>query len=65
MKVTSKQVHQLVALLHSSLEKNIVGYLCYDLETRHKMLNEIIDQQDDTLIETDVKVTDESNNSRE
>ena len=46
MKLTNKQAQQLVALLQSSLEKNVVGFLCYDIETRASMLNEIINQQD-------------------
>lgn len=51
MKLTQKQALQLFALLQSSLEKNVVGYLCYGWEARSQLLNEIIDQQDgDSLI---------------
>jgi hypothetical protein len=54
MKISDKQAHQLVALLQSSLEKNVVGYLCYDIDTREAMLNEIISQQDQELVELNV-----------
>lgn len=52
MKLTQQQAFQLLALLQSSLSKNVVGYLCYDLEQRTQLLNEIITQQDnENLIE--------------
>ena len=53
MKLSSKQASQLVMLLQSSLEKNIVGYLCYDYDTRHAMLTEILHQQDAKVVDLD------------
>jgi hypothetical protein len=53
MKLSNKQAHQLLALLHSSIEKNVVGFLCFDYETRVKMLNEIINQQDSEVKEVE------------
>lgn len=46
MKLTQRQAMQLMALLQSSLSKNVVGYLCYDIKQRTVLLNEIINQQD-------------------
>ena len=51
MKLSEKQAVMLITLLQSSLEKNVVGYLCYDFPTRSALLNEIINQQDESLIQ--------------
>jgi hypothetical protein len=56
MRLSDKQAHQLVALLQSSTEKNVVGFLCFDFETRISMLNEIINQQDTEVKEINPKV---------
>jgi len=55
MKLSDKQAHQLVALLQSSTEKNMVGFLCYDYKTRCSMLNEIINQQDSEVKEVELE----------
>jgi hypothetical protein len=54
MKITSKQLQMLMVLLQDS-QKNLVGFFSYDLETRNKLLNEIINQQDTELIDLDTK----------
>ena len=53
MKITEKQIILLYTLLVSSLEKNIIGYLCLDFEQRTNLLNDIIKlQEDETVIDT-------------
>ena len=54
MKLTQKQAMQLVILLQSSLSKNILGYLCYNVDDRALLLSNIMNQQDDeTLVDLD------------
>jgi hypothetical protein len=50
MKITNKQLQMLMVLLQDS-QKDVVGLFSYDLETRNKLLNEIINQQNTELIE--------------
>ena len=38
MILTEKQAIELTMLLLSSLGKNVVGYLCFDIEQRGKLL---------------------------
>ena len=40
----------LMVILQDS-QKNLVGFFSYDLETRNKLLNEIINQQDNELVD--------------
>lgn len=47
MKITEKQVLMLFALLQSSLEKDIEGYLIYNFEQRVALLKVIVKQQSD------------------
>ncbi len=54
MKLSNKQAHQLVALLQSSISKNVIDYLCYPFEQRLEMLNIILDQQDHEVVELKV-----------
>jgi hypothetical protein len=51
MRLSEKQAQELMALLMSSLEKNIANYLCYDYEERVKMVNEIVNQQSRELVD--------------
>jgi hypothetical protein len=50
MKITEKQILQLIILLHSSLTKNVIGYLCISHEDRQKLLNDIVAQQSEDII---------------
>lgn len=50
MKITNKQLQMLMVILQDS-QKNLVGFFSYDLETRNKLLNEIINQQDNELVD--------------
>lgn len=54
MKITNKQLHMLMVLLQDS-QTNVVGLFSLDLETRNKLLNEIINQQDTELIDITTK----------
>lgn len=54
MKITNKQLHMLMILLQDS-QKDIRGLFSYDLETRNKLLNEIINQQDIELMDITTK----------
>ncbi len=55
MKITNKQLQMLMVILQDS-QKNLIGFFSYDSETRNKLLNEIINQQDDELV--DIKTND-------
>lgn len=50
MKITQKQLFLLVHLLQDSLSKNVVGYLSTSQETRSRLLNDIINQQDNNKL---------------
>ena len=50
MKITNKQLQMLMVLLQDS-QTDVRGLFSYDLETRNKLLNEIINQQDTELID--------------
>ena len=52
MKITEKQLQMLMVILQDS-QQNIIGVFSYDLETRNRLLNEIINQQSDELVEID------------
>jgi ABC-type oligopeptide transport system ATPase subunit len=54
MKITQKQLQMLMVILQDS-QKNLVGFFSYDLDTRNKLLNKIINQQDDEIIEIKTK----------
>ena len=58
MILSEKQAQMLVFLLQSSLSKNVVGYLCYDIKQRTKLMNDIVNQQNETLLdlEQDIEV---------
>lgn len=51
MILSDKPAHLLVTLLESSLSKDVVGYLNISFEDRACLLNEIINQQDNTLLD--------------
>ena len=46
------QTHMLLALLQSSLDENKILHLCYDLNTRSKLYDEIMNQQSKDLFNT-------------
>ena len=48
MRISEKQLQMLMVILQDA-QKNIVGLFSYDLETRNKLLNHIINQQDTEL----------------
>jgi len=50
MKITNKQLQMLMVLLQDS-QTDVRGLFSFDLETRNKLLNEIINQQDSELID--------------
>jgi len=50
MKITNKQLQMLMVLLQDS-QADVRGLFSFDLETRNKLLNEIINQQDSELID--------------
>jgi hypothetical protein len=50
MKITNKQLQMLMVLLQDS-QTDVRGLFSYDLETRNKLLNQIINQQDTKLID--------------
>ena len=50
MILTDKQAHILLHILQDTLTKNIIGYLSMSHEDRAKLLNEIINQQDNKEI---------------
>ena len=50
MKITEKQLQMLMVILQDS-QKNLVGFFSYDLETRNKLLNEIINQQSNEVMD--------------
>ena len=52
MKISEKQLQMLMVILQDA-QKNIVGLFSYDLDTRNKLLNEIINQQDNEIREID------------
>ena len=52
MKITDKQLHMLMVLLQDS-QMNIVGAFSYDLKTRNKLLNDIINQQSNDFVEVE------------
>ena len=52
MKISKKQLQMLMVILQDS-QKNIVGLFSYDLDTRNKLLNQIINQQSEELIEVE------------
>lgn len=54
MKITNKQLQMLMVLLQDS-QSDVRGLFSYDLETRNKLLNEIINQQDTELIDITTK----------
>jgi len=45
MKITDRQLQMLMVILQDS-QINVSGLFSYDLETRRKLLSEIINQQD-------------------
>jgi hypothetical protein len=47
MKITQKQLHMLYQIAVASA--NIVNGLAYDQETRQKLINEILNQQDNEI----------------
>ena len=49
MKISERQVSQLIQILQDTLTKNIVGYLAVSHENRTALLNEIIFQQSKEL----------------
>lgn len=51
MKISEKQLLFLFHLLQDTLSKNIIGYLSTTPEARVQILNDIINQQDETLFE--------------
>lgn len=53
MKISDKQVHCLLVLLRDSLKMDLIGYFSFPYDTRLEMLNEIINQQDQTPVEID------------
>ncbi len=48
MRISEKQLQMLMVILQDA-QKNIVGLFSYDLETRNKLLNEIMNQQSTEL----------------
>jgi len=58
MKISEKQLLFLFHLLTDTLTKNVLGYLSTTHEDRNRMLNEIINQQDEKLF--DVKKSDKN-----
>ena len=54
MKITNKQLQMLMVLLQDC-QTDVRGLFSYDLETRNKLLNEIINQQDTELIDLSTK----------
>ena len=57
MKITQKQLQILMVILKDS-QKNIYGVFSYDLESRNKLLNDIINQQSNEVID----INNEDNN---
>ena len=52
MKITEKQLQQLMVLLQDSQVKmEGIKLFSYDLDARNKLLNDIINQQSDKLID--------------
>ena len=56
MKLSERQAQYLVALLVSSLEKDVANYLCYGYDARKDMADEILQQQSTELVELDTGV---------
>lgn len=54
MKITNKQLQMLMVLLQDS-QTDVRDLFSFDLETRNKLLNEIINQQDTELIDIKTK----------
>ena len=52
MKISKKQLQMLMVILQDA-QKNVVGFFSYDLDTRNRLLNDIINQQDNELKEVD------------
>ncbi len=51
MILSEKQSQQLMQVLQDTLSKNVVGYLTTSSEYRTRLLNEILNQQSDTLVQ--------------
>jgi len=51
MILTNKQAHWLVYILQDSLKMDVKGYLSLSYNTRLRLLNEILSQQDDTPVQ--------------
>lgn len=51
MKLTNKQAHLLLVLLQDSIKMDVANYLSISFQERVKLLQEIVNQQDDKLIE--------------
>jgi len=58
MILTDKQAHWLVYILQDSLKMDIKGYLSLSHNTRLRLLNEILSQQDDTPVQIFDKIDD-------
>ena len=52
MKITARQLQMLMVILQDA-QKNVMGLFSYDYDARHKLLNDIIQQQSDKIIDID------------
>ena len=62
MKITNKQLQMLMVLLQDS-QTDVRGLFSFDLETRNKLLNEIINQQDSELIDITTNTKGQTNDT--
>lgn len=53
MKISEKQLQQLMIILKDTLKHNIIGVFSYDVSDRHRLFNEILEQQSTEPIEVE------------